>query len=103
MASVVVVPTRWEAAWHVKDVRPDGTVESHGPGWVGPIEFDFVWRARDQVKDDSPRSTSIAHISGKERHIEWRIVFLEQALILLIGGGLLTFIVRRERRRKAAA
>jgi hypothetical protein len=30
--------------------------------------------------------------------VRWPIVFLEQALILILGGGLLTWVVRRERR-----
>lgn len=34
--------------------------------------------------------------------IWWKLVFLEQALILLLGGGALTVVVRRARHRKPA-
>ena len=37
---------------------------------------------------------------AKDR-IVWPIVFMEQALILLLAGGMLTWTVRRNRRRRA--
>ncbi len=61
-----------------------------------------MWAWWTHTDEGAPLSTNLGYITYHHR-TRWPIVFLEQALILLIGGGLLTFLVRRERRRKAAA
>ena len=78
-----------------------GGAYSAEPVW--PPRFVLVWESRPRpLVWGRGRVASRLGFRRAER-VNWPILFIEQALILVLGGGLLTWVVRRERRKRAAA
>ncbi len=74
---------------------------------VPPRRWDWCWNKGDDIREFADPSTPRAQRRTPplliEDRVEWPLVAVEQALILLLGGGLLTWVVRRERRRRVGA